>query len=156
MKRPDKIKFRLVKPPPDVIWQEDLFRRDSVYANKLQEALNSNQTIEIADEDKYLLHQLKKAADKLKIRLLYGRSGDSLLVKPVQPSDQEKRLILLLREPRTLNDLASAKLELHLTDTLQRMASHGTAHELKGKWVLTEKGMDLLPSRSSEAGSNAR
>jgi len=148
MKRPEKIKFHLVKAPADVIWQEDLFRRDSVYANKLQEALNSNQCIEVADEDKYMLHQLKKAAEKLKVRLVYGRSGDSILVKPIQPSDQEKRLILLLREPRTLNDLAGAKLELHLTDTLQRMASHGTAQEIRGKWVLTEKGMDLLPSRA--------
>lgn len=156
MKRPEKIKFRLVKPPADAIFHEDLFRRDSVYTSKLTEALNSNQSIEVLEEDKYLLSQLKTAAGKLKVRFLYARSGDSILVKPVQPSDQEKRLILLLREPRTLNDLAGAKLELHLTDTLQRMASHGTAHELKGKWVLTEKGMDLLPSRSSEAGSNAK
>ena len=152
-KRPDKIKFELVKPATGLVFTDD-FRKDSIYTSKLLEAVNSDQVIKVLAEDKYLQSQLKTAAKKLHLRLVYAKDSGCVYVKPIKASDQEERLILLLREPRTVDELKAKKLELHVEDTLQRFAKLGTAHLHKGKWVLTETGLDMIPPGPSNSGLN--
>jgi len=147
VKRPDKVTFKLVKPPNEAIFVDELFRKDSIYCSKITEALNSDSVIQVSKDDKYLVNQLRNAAKKLKIRLLFAQHLESILVKPIRTSGEEERLVLLLREGRTVNELQGVRppLQLHLEDALQRMAKHGTAHLHRGKWVLTEAGFDLVP-----------
>ena len=154
-KRPDKISFKLVKPPNDAFFVDELFRKDSIYCSKLTEALNSDCVVQAAKDDKYLINQLRTAAKKLKIRLVFAQSGEFILVKPIRSSGEEERLVLLLREPRTMIELQQTKppLELHLENTLQRMEKLGTAHIHRGKWVLTEAGFDLLPKAERAASA---
>jgi len=145
--------MELGRAPNTAMFTDDLIRRNSIYTQKLQAALETDQCVVILEADKYLATQFKSAANKLKIRLTFARVGDRIYIRPVRPSDQEERLILLLRTPRTLVELQAVRppLELHIEDALTRMAGHGTAHNLKGKWVLTEKGMDLLPQQRTAA-----
>lgn len=145
--RPDKIKLEVVSHPPanlkfvDTIGQR---YKTSIYVRKLMEALNQSGYVVIMADDGYMRHQIRKAAGKLKLRLTYALDGDKLYIKPAQIEGEMKRLVVLLREPRTLAELEAKKLELHLDKTLSSMAADGTAHLHKGKWVLTGKGMDLL------------
>lgn len=143
-KRPDKIKFDVVKPPANMFFAEGLGRKGSIYVGKLVEALNTDSVVQILSSDSYMLQQLRMAGKKLGVRLLYGESGDHLFVKPISQTADQKRLMLLLREPRTVNELMAAKLELHLINTLKEFASQGLAHIYKDKWVLTEQGLDAV------------
>jgi len=152
-KRPDKIKFELVKPASGLVFIDSL-RQDSVYVSKLLEAVNSDQVIKVLADDKYLLTQLKTAGKKMHLRLVYAKDSTCVYVKPIKATDQEERLILLLREPRTVDELKAKKLELHVEDTLHRLAKQGTAHLYRGKWVLTEAGMDMIPPSVSASGAN--
>lgn len=142
--RPDKIKLEIVAPPAGVHFSEFVGRKDSVYVSKLTEAIAKGQSIKILIVDKYMLMQFRNAAKKLNIRLVFGTQGEDLYIKPVETSVEEKRLLLVLREPRTENELASKNFELHLKNSLSKLASEGVAHLFKGKWVLTEKGLDQL------------
>jgi hypothetical protein len=89
-------------------------------------------------------HQLKKTAAKLNVKLVYALDGDFLYIKPIAVDGDLKRLLLLLREPRTVNELMAKKLELHLQNSLSKLAADGLAHLYKEKWVLTEKGLNTL------------
>ena len=144
MKRPDRIKFNLVKPPSGLIFQEALRGTGSVYVSKLQEALSGDSVIEILASDKYLHAQLKAAAKKAKIKLVFATQGDRLYIKPVVPGEDEKRLLILLREPRTMNELRGMKFEMDIGATVAKLRADGIAHVVREKWVLTDKGTQLL------------
>lgn len=144
MKRPDKIKFNLVKPPSGLIFQEALRGTGSVYVTKLQEALSGDSAIEILASDKYLAHQLKSAAKKIRLKLVFATQGDRLYIKPIVPSEDEKRLLLLLREPRTMNELREKKFEIDLGAVVAKLRADGIAHVVRDKWVLTDKGAELI------------
>jgi hypothetical protein len=149
VKRANKVKLDVVKPPSHLHFSDDLGKRGvSVYVKKLSEALNASGAVQIAAGDSYMRFQLRGAAKKLKLKLVYALDGDFLYVKPLAIEGEQKRLMLLLREPRTLNELMAVKLELHLPNTLAEWARQGLAHSItKGaveRWVLTEKGMDAL------------
>jgi hypothetical protein len=144
VKRPDKIKLDLCEAPPGLMFTEFIGRKDSVYVRKITEALSSASVISIAAADTYLRMQFQKAAKKLKMKLVFAQAGDLLYIKPIVIEGELKRLLLLLREPRTLVELQTKKLELHLENSLSGLAKDGLAHFQKDKWKLTEKGMDAL------------
>ena len=144
LKRPAKVKLLVVKPPATVFFSEALGRTDSIYVQKITEALNTRSAIVVLREDKYLQSQFKMAAKKIGVKLVFGVDGDDLYIKPLEQSSQVKRLMLLLREPRTMNELMAAKLELHLQNTLSKLAADGLAHIHKEKWVLTSKGLEAI------------
>lgn len=144
MKKFSKTKINICKPQNDLIFVNSFRIHSSIYVEKLTDALNSSSVIEILREDKYVLQQFKIAAKKIHLRLFFAIKDENLYIKPVQASDEEKRLILYLREPRTLVALQSYKLELHLINTLEKFKKDGIVHFKNDKWNLTEKGFTLI------------
>ena len=145
MKPAGKVKLEVVKPAAHLHFSDSVGQRGiSVYTQKLSEALNTGGAVQIMAADAYMKHQLKTTAKKLNLKLVYALEGDFLYVKPIATDGDMKRLLLLLREPRTENELLGKKLELHLKNSLSKLASDGLAHFYKERWVLTERGMDAL------------
>jgi hypothetical protein len=150
MKRPErKIKLDVVKPPLSLHFSESVGQRKiSVYVMKLSEAVNQGAAVQIDIADAYMKKQLKNAAEKLGLRLVYAIADNFLYVKPIAVDGERKRLMLQLREPRAETVLMAAKFELNLPDTLSDFAKQGIAHKVQRNgspcWVLTEKGMDAL------------
>jgi hypothetical protein len=145
-KRPDKTKLEVVKPPAGITFVDALVRggRVSVYQQRITEALSTSGCVQIVVKDNYALMQLRKAAKALKVKLVYAISGEAMYIKPIAIEGEKQRLILLLRESRTLNYLRGKKLELHLENTLAELAKDGLAMVKGDEWRLTLKGMDLL------------
>lgn len=145
MKRATKAKMEVVKPAGHLHFSDSIGQRGiSIYLVKLTEALNTGGAVQIMKDDAYMKHQFKKTAKNLGVKLVYALDGDFLYIKPIALDGDLKRLMLLLREPRTLNELMAENLELHLQDTLSKLAADGLAHLHKEKWVLTAKGLDTL------------
>lgn len=96
-------------------------------------------------DDTSSLMQLRKRAKDAKLQLLFARDGEYLYVRAHIPSEEQHRLILLLREPRTVNELKARGIEVNLEAELQALATKGWAEFKGGKWRLTPKGEgDLL------------
>ncbi len=145
MKLATKVKLEVVKPAAHLHFSDNIGRRGiSIYVLKLTEALNKGDCVQIMQDDGYMRTQLKIAAKKLNLKLVYALDDGFLYVKPLAVDGEQKRLLLLLREPRSENELMGKKLELHLKNTLTQLAADGLAHVHKEKWVLTERGMDAL------------
>lgn len=144
MKRPAKITFEIVAAPTALQFADKLASSKSIYIEKLNTALGKGQVIAISQADKYLVYQLKAAAKKINCKLVYAVEGERLYIKPILVTADLKRLLYLLREPRTMNELRAAKLEIALENELSKLAGDGMAHIHKDKWVLTEKGLDTL------------
>ena len=145
MKRPNKTKFEVVRTmPPGLVFLDEICGKGSIYVTKLNEALTSGDAVQITAGDAYMKQQLKMAAKKLKVKLVYAIQDDSLFVKPVAIDGERKRLMLLLREPRSISELEAKKLELHLNDTLASFNKDGLAHLHRDKWVLIERGLDAI------------
>lgn len=147
-KRPEKVVMQLITNVPSGLdFQESIsMPRKSEYVDMLNRMLTTGGCVKVLAEDKYLINQFKGAAKKINLKLMYSVQGPDLYIKPVAQSEAEKRLTLLLRYPRSLSELQMAKLELHLVNTLERLVEQGIVHFHKNKYVLTEKGMDLVPS----------
>jgi hypothetical protein len=78
-------------------------------------------------------------------QILWAKAGDFVYVKAFMPSEAQRALILLLREPRSLNELHARKLEVNVEFELQRLAQYGHAEFRASKWQLTEAGIaDLI------------
>ena len=144
VKKLSKTKMEVVKPPSHLFFKDSLSRRDSIYTNKLTEAVNTDSVILVLAADKYVQTQFKNAAKKLSLRLVFAEDGENVYIKPLAMTTDQKRLMLLLREPRTLAELQGSRLELHLPNTLADFAAKGIAHIVKDKWVLTPKGVRSL------------
>ena len=145
MKRAAKVKLEVVKPGAHLHFSDSVGQRGiSIYTLKLTEALNKGECVQIMKDDAYMKHQLKATAKKLCLKLVYALDGDFLFVKPIAVDGDLKKLMLMLREPRTENELAAKKYELHLKNALAKLAADGLAHFHREKWVLTEKGLDTL------------
>src|ERR1700677_4080670 len=129
MKRPAKgVKLTVVKPAAHLHFTDSIGQRGiSIYTVKLSEALNSGGVVQILAADSYMKHQLKQTAKKLGLKLVYALDGEFLYVKPIALDGEQKRLLLLLREPRTENELAGKKLELDLKASLSQLAGSGLA-----------------------------
>ena len=138
------LKLAIVKVkdlPSATVFQRSLLRA-SVYTEALlQLSATPDAALRIADNPGQIV-QVKKAAEKLGFSLLFARIDHDIAIKIVQLSDSQRRLQLLLREPRTLNELRAANLELDLDSELKDMAKDGFAKiDTKGRWLLTEVGM---------------
>jgi len=145
VKRATKVKLEVVKAVAHLHFSETVGQRGiSIYTLKLSEALNSGGAVQIMAADAYMKHQLKATAKKLNLKLVYALEGEFLYVKPIAVDGDMKKLMLMLREPRTENELAAKKYELHLKNALAKLAADGLAHLYREKWVLTEKGLDTL------------
>ena len=107
--------------------------------------------LKILASDASSLTQLRTRAKELKIVLLFARSGEHVYVRAYLPSEEQTRLVLWLREPRTLNELRSKGFEFNLEAELQTLASHGHAEFTRDKWKLTEKGKKELVERQQTA-----
>lgn len=141
--RPEKVKF-VVRAAQELggmslNFGELTSGKKSVYVTALEDALAKDGAVEIAADDKYVLYQLRQAAQKMEVRLTFGQSQNAIFVKPLRSSEAERRLLLYLREPRAQAELESIKvtqrLELNLTDTLARLAKAGLVKFAKDKWV---------------------
>lgn len=97
--------------------------------------------------DQSSLTQLRTQAKKDGLTLLFARSGDHVFIRAFIPSEALNRLVLLLREPRTINELRRSKLELNLEGELQALIAHGHAQHRAGKYQLTDRGQEELADR---------
>jgi hypothetical protein len=143
-KRGEKVKLQVMKIPPGLCFTESLGRADSVYVKKLQEALNTGGVVQISKGDSYMRAQLRTAAKKMKAKLVWAQQGDYEYAKPKVVEGEQQRIMLFLREPRSLSELEGKKFELHLANTLGDLSREGLARVQKEKWSLTEKGIALL------------
>lgn len=105
--------------------------------------------LKINADDQSSLTQLRTKAKKLGLTLLFARNGEHVFVRAWVPSEDQTRLALLLREPRTLLELRNAKLELNVEQEAQRLIAQGHALHRAGKYQLTEKGLDELVARQA-------
>ncbi len=156
--RPDRPKFNVVTQlPVGLIFADQIARKDSLYIFKLQEAIDKQGAIEVLSTDKYLQMQIRKTALKMNIRLLWATSNGNVYIKPIIPSGYEERLYLLLREPRTMDELKAAKLELDLKSTLEKLIMNGLGNYISkgvhvGKFQLTERGINTLLKKDQIPG----
>jgi hypothetical protein len=126
-------------------FSEQLGRAHSTYRDHLVQALQGNMAVTILSANKYMLQQFKNAAKKLKLRLVFAVDGDNLHIKPMRLEGEGKRLLLLLREPRTLSELKSKGLECDLDTELKIALGRGVVKEAgKGRYQCTEAGLKLL------------
>ena len=123
--------------------------QDSIYKRKVREALATDGVIRILPQDSYMRSQIRQAAKKLNCKIVYAQDAQFHYLKPIALGEEQKRLMLLLRDPRTVNELKGRGLELNLEEALKQLAGQGLAHVMtagmnKGRWVLTEQGMDAI------------
>jgi hypothetical protein len=122
--------------------------RSSVYLTNLLEAVNKGGAVAVpASRANYLVGQYRSFAVKAGIRLLFAHQGDQLLIKPMPATEDEKRLMLMLRSPRTYNEIESWKVrervEISLKPTLERLREAGLVSMTNdGKWGCTALGQD--------------
>jgi hypothetical protein len=148
-KRPNTIKCEIVKAPAGLVFAEGFTGRKSLYRDKLFLALQQDSVLRVAAGDIYQVNQFRAAARKARLKVVIAAAGDWLYIKPIQPTEGWKALLLLLREPRTMEELRAKKIpDLDLGTELAKMRSEGHAHVIKQRglecWVLTEKGLDLV------------
>jgi hypothetical protein len=125
--------------------------RGGFWAEKVTALRNDMESmLKLRFDDKSSLLQLRQQAKKIGVSLLFARGGDFLYVRVWMPDESQKRLIILLREERTVPELKNKGLEVDLISQLERFAAAGHAQVKNGKWKLTQKGHDeLLPIASA-------
>ena len=150
MKRPDKIKCDVIAAPTGLVFGDGRRMMRSLYKDKLQAAIQNGHVVRIAAGDAYMRSQFMQAAKKLGMKLLSAQDGQYAYLKPIAPSEAQHSLLMLLREPRTLDELRAKHLELDLNVELQALRDHGAAEIVKHlnvqKWRLTEAGLKLTVS----------
>ncbi len=120
--------------------------RQGFWIGKLQELKASpGKLLKIKAEDQSSLTQIRNKARLVGMDLAYAREGEYVFIKFIELTEEVQRLMLLLREPRTISELQAARIEgLNLQQTLQDMASDGLVALTKSKWQLTDRGVDKL------------
>jgi hypothetical protein len=133
--------------------------RTSQYLTNLLQAIDKGGAVAVpAQRGDYFISQYRKFALKSGIRLLFAQRGDQLLIKPMPASDEEKRLMLMLRSPRSLTEIeqwkATAKppVEMEVRGTLGRLRDAGLVQmTTDGKWGCTALGQDGVKARKVAA-----
>lgn len=131
-----------------------VFRRNSARHSVFADALNRiaakpGSALKIGTN---LLQSVKNAAKKLGVDLVFGEDGADILVRIVILSESQRRLFLLLREPRTIDELKTKKLELSVEDELGRLSSQGLVKlDKRGNWQLTASGVERIPAVTGAA-----
>ena len=141
--------MRIVAPPADLIFAEQKRCQRSIYQDKLQDALSAGHVIQVRADDISTISQFKTKAKKLSIKLVFAWHGEFIYIKPLQMTEDMRKLMLLLREPRTENSLRAAKLGLNLDSVLERLVEDGMARQIKtgvhaNSWHATDKGLETL------------
>jgi hypothetical protein len=122
--------------------------RGGFWANKINLLRGDQDAIlKIQADDQSSLTQLRTQAKKDGLTLLFARHEDYVFVRAFVPSEAVNRLVLLLREPRTMNELRGAKLELNIETEVQSLIAHGHAQHRAGKYQLTDRGQEELADR---------
>ena len=103
--------------------------------------------LKINADDQSSLTQLRTKAKASGLTLLFARSDNFVYVRAFVPSEAQTRLVLLLREPRTINELRGAKLELNVESEVQTLIGRGHAQHRGGKYQLTDRGLEELAAR---------
>lgn len=108
---------------------------------------NPDTMLRIMADDASSLTQIRTRAKRSGLALLFARKDEFVFVRAWLPSEDQTRLVLLLREERTVNDLRGKGLTMNVEAELQALAAHGHAEFKGGKWRLTNKGKtELLKS----------
>jgi hypothetical protein len=145
--KPTPLKLTLckVKDLPSSVFFSRSLLRPSVYTEKLLEALaKPDMVIRISSAPAQIV-QMRTAAKKLNLELLFARFENDVLVQIARDSEDQKRLLLLLRVPRSVDYLKAQKLELNLDFELDALSQRGLAKlNGKGEWGLTEAGSERL------------
>ena len=100
--------------------------------------------MKIGQDDASALMQLRKHAKACGLLLMFAKADGFLFVKGFIPSEEQQRLYLLLREPRTVDELKTKGLQMGLVGELQELQNRGHAQIHRGKWQLTEAGSAAL------------
>lgn len=117
------------------------FNRMAFWDRKLDDLIASDGgALALAETDSSSITQIRTKAKKRGLQLLVARSNGHVYVKLFMPSEDQRRLVLWLREPRTVDDLKARRLELDVTSELARMEVAGQAAKRNGKWQLTKEG----------------
>jgi len=145
---PPKLKIVKTKELPSTLVFTRTLYRPSPYVQKLQELSATPDAVLAIGDTTTQIMSVRKAAEKLGFDLLFSRNNGDVLVKIVSLSESQRRLLLLLREPRTLNDLRGASLELDIATELKDLAEAGTASlDKQGRWKLTPEGVARLAAK---------
>ena len=121
------------------------FSRMGYWDQRLDALLASNGgAVKIREEDSSSLLQLRQKAKRRSIQLLVARRDGFVYVKAFIPSEDQLRLFLWLREPRTVEALKAKGLELDIVAELTRLEDAGHAIRKDGKWRLTPAGMAAI------------
>ena len=146
------LKLKIVKSkevPSTVVFSRSLLR-PSPYVAKLQELSATPDSVLVIGDTAGQIISVRKAAEKLGMDLAFARSNGDVLIRIVTMSESQHRLLLLLREARTLNELRTAELELNIEQELKDLASQSyAALDRTGKWKLTDEGLAKLKARKA-------
>jgi len=139
--------IKIIVPPPGAHFGEMPARTvgsGGIYLQALLQASKLDKVIAVESTDKYQMAQLREKAKKAKLALTFAVIGDTIYVKPTNNGAEVKRLMLLLRDKRSIVYLEAQKLQLDLKSTLADLSEKRLAHMIRDSWVLTEKGMDSV------------
>lgn len=142
---PLKLQLFKTKDLPSGVFFARSLLRPSVYTEKLMEAIGKPDMVIRISSAPVQVAQIRQAAKKLNVDLLFARFENDVLVQIVRDSEDQKRLMLLLRVPRSVEYLRLQKLELNLDFELDSLSQRGLVKlDGKGEWKLTDAGLERL------------
>ncbi len=135
-------------------FQESL-QRQGYWVEQINRLIaNPDKMLKIHADDSSSLQQIRNKAADRKVKLLFARQADFIYVRIWMPSEEQQRLVLLLREPRTVNEIKAKGLEVNVESELKYMSERAQAEFKNGKWQLTKRGADeLLPTLGAKANA---
>lgn len=135
-----------------LIFTKTLSRQGSWIQKLVELKASPGKLLRIRHDDQSSLTQIRRKARMVGMDLAFAREGDHVYIKYVELSEAHRRLMLYLREPRTLVELQAAKIaDLNLEPTLREMASEGVCGLIRSKWQLTDAGVEKLKIISQHA-----
>lgn len=124
--------------------------RGGYWAERLNELLSEpDNLLKLAEGDQSSLTQIRTVAKKRGVPLLFSKATGFVFIRAWVPSEDQSRMILLLRELRTVDEIRAAKVELNVEQELVTMSSRGHVVKRGNKWQLTDKGTEDLLKRAS-------
>ena len=143
-KKIEKVKLDVIKAPANLVFGENMFRKDSVYGMKLLEALRTDSVVRVMATDNYTIGQFRTRAKTLGLRLVFAKDDTYVYIRPIQLNEDHRKLLLLLREPRSMMELESKHLEMNLKAELDGYIAKGLIKVVAGKYAVTTQGAAFI------------
>lgn len=123
--------------------------RSGFWTDKLRElAAIDGGVLKLARADVSSLTQIRAKAKAMNIELSFASDGDFVYIRLVHMSDEQAKLLLFVREARTINEIRAKGYQLNAEKELQAFASCGWVVLHAGKWTLTDQGREKTSERT--------